>query len=95
MKRTLGTTRQLRQRRIRSHIYGTAVRPRLSVFRSLSHIYAQLIDDATGRTLLAVSDLTEIKPVAKEGNRRIMLAKAVGLAVAEKDQGGRHRVSSF
>lgn len=45
-----------RRRRVRARIFGTAERPRLSVFRSHAHIYAQLIDDVAGRTLAAVSD---------------------------------------
>ncbi|MBI5621867.1 50S ribosomal protein L18 [Candidatus Falkowbacteria bacterium] len=48
--------RQRRQGRVRAKISGTAARPRLSVFRSLSHIQAQLIDDTIGKTLLSVSD---------------------------------------
>ena len=47
--------RQRRHRRVRQRISGTGERPRLSVFRSLTHIYAQVIDDLTGRTLLACS----------------------------------------
>lgn len=46
-----------RRRRVRAKIFGTAERPRLSVFRSHNHIYAQLIDDATGKTLVAASDI--------------------------------------
>lgn len=49
--------RYRRHRRVRAKIYGTATRPRLSVFRSAKHIYAQLIDDEKGQTLAAVSDL--------------------------------------
>lgn len=45
------------KRHIRMRILGTAERPRLTVFRSLQHVYAQIIDDANGRTLVAVSDL--------------------------------------
>ena len=46
-----------RKARVRSQISGTAQRPRLSIFRSSTHIYAQLVDDATGKTLGASSDL--------------------------------------
>src|SRR5881227_3344278 len=48
-----------RHQRIRNHLEGSSVRPRLSVFRSGGHIYAQIIDDATGRTLVAASSLDE------------------------------------
>jgi len=59
-----------RHRRMRNRLEGTATRPRLSVFRSDVHIYAQVIDDATGKTLVAASSLDEslrdFKPVKKE-----------------------------
>jgi large subunit ribosomal protein L18 len=51
--------RKRRHQRIRKQIHGTAQRPRLSVFRSLKHIYAQLIDDDTGKTLVSASTLTK------------------------------------
>ncbi len=54
-KLTSREARQRRHRRVRQRITGTAERPRLSVFRSLTHIYAQVIDDTAGRTLLACS----------------------------------------
>lgn len=84
MKRT-ESPRAVRHRRIRSKVVGTAARPRLAVFRSLAHIYAQLIDDATGHTLAAASDM-ELGKVAAEGNRRIASASAVGKALGEKAQ---------
>jgi large subunit ribosomal protein L18 len=76
--------RQLRRRRhVRRGITGTSERPRLSVFRSSKHIYAQLIDDLKGVTLAAASSKTaEIaKAVAYGGN--IKAAKAVGKQLAE------------
>ncbi|MBI2857266.1 MAG: 50S ribosomal protein L18 [Chloroflexi bacterium] len=67
-------TRQSRQRRrlrIRARVSGTAGRPRLSVFRSLNNIYAQLIDDVSGRTLLAASTLSEAaRGTGKDGAKR-------------------------
>lgn len=69
-----------RRTRVRGKIYGTAVRPRLAVFRSANHIYAQIINDDTGMTLAAASSLDkgfEGNGGNKEG------AKKVGLAVAE------------
>ena len=52
---TRGAARQKRHQRIRLHLAGTEARPRLAVFRSLNHIYAQVIDDASGTTLAAAS----------------------------------------
>lgn len=78
---------QLRQRRhlrVRKHISGTPERPRLNVFRSLSNIYAQVIDDTTGNTLVSASTLDPAikESVAFGGN--VEAAKAVGKLVAEK-----------
>ena len=73
------TGRAKRKLRIRKKISGTAERPRLSVFRSGSHIYAQVIDDVTGNTLASASDLQ--KMVAAEGCKTDR-AKSVGTAVA-------------
>ena len=50
-------TRQKRHLRVRNHISGTAERPRLNVFRSLAHIYAQVIDDTKGHTIVAASSV--------------------------------------
>ena len=51
--------RQRTKKHIRLHMAGSAERPRLTVFRSLKHVYAQLVDDDQGKTLVGVSDLTE------------------------------------
>jgi len=71
--------------RIRRRVAGTGVRPRLAVFRSLKHIYAQVIDDAAGHTVVAAS--SNEKNGVNGGN--IAGAKAVGKLVAEraKDKG--------
>lgn len=69
-----------RHRRVRAKISGTGTRPRLSVYRSLSHIYAQIIDDERGVTLLSVKD-SEIKDFK---GKKIDLATAVGKLLAEK-----------
>jgi large subunit ribosomal protein L18 len=67
-----------RQIRIRAKISGTASRPRLSIFRSNTNIYAQLIDDTTGATLGAASDLK----MTKEGTK-VEMSKKVGTAIAK------------
>ena len=73
--------RQKRHLRVRNHVAGTAERPRLNVFRSLAHIYAQIIDDDKGITLAAASSV-EKSFDGKGGN--IAAAKAVGAAIAKK-----------
>jgi large subunit ribosomal protein L18 len=70
-----------RHTRVRKKVAGTAERPRLNVFRSTSHIYAQVIDDVAGHTLAAASDLD--KGLAADGNKTARAA-AVGKAVAER-----------
>ena len=76
--------RKRRHRSIRKRISGTAERPRLVVFRSARHIYAQIVDDTSSRVIAAVSDRgnkTEAKPFDGDKSAR---AKAVGLAVAKQ-----------
>ena len=77
--------RRVRHARIRKRVTGTGERPRLSVFRSLKHVSAQIIDDTTGRTLAAASSLE--KDLNAGGNKDG--AKAVGVKLAEraKEQG--------
>lgn len=72
--------RTARHTRIRKRVTGTAERPRLAVYRSLKHIYAQVIDDVNGVTLASAS--SQDKGFDKSGNRDG--AKAVGLAIAER-----------
>ena len=75
--------RDRRHRRVRKKVRGTAERPRLAVFRSNNHIYAQVIDDVTGRTLAAASTAdASIKGNGGTGN--IDAAKRVGALVAER-----------
>ena len=79
-----GKARETRHRRIRLRVRGTALRPRLSVFRSLKHIYAQLVDDETGRTLVAASNLSpELRGRLMTGGN-VAAAKLVGELVAQK-----------
>jgi large subunit ribosomal protein L18 len=77
-----GAARRKRHERIRLRLAGTAARPRLAVFRSLNHIYAQVIDDATGKTLAAASSL-EAALKSAEGTKRDG-ATAVGKLLAER-----------
>jgi large subunit ribosomal protein L18 len=74
--------RRRRHLRIRKRLSGTTARPRLSVFRSLTQIYAQVIDDTTGRTLAAASSLDAALRSAK--GSKTERAKAVGAAIAER-----------
>lgn len=77
--------RDRRHRRIRKKVMGTAERPRLTVFRSLNHIYAQLVDDLTGRTILTVSSMDkEVAPSLKETKGKIEAGKLVGKQIAAR-----------
>jgi len=79
------TRSQLRRRRhlrVRQRVTGTAARPRLVVFRSLKHIYAQLVDDDRGVTLAGASDASE--GLAVEGTGKVARSKAVGKLIAGK-----------
>lgn len=80
------TKNRLRKKfRVRKNIFGTAEKPRLSVFKSLKHIYAQIIDDSTGKTLVSASTLSkEIENEVKEANDKQELSKLVGNLVAKK-----------
>ena len=71
-----------RRRHVRRRITGTSERPRLTVFRSSKHIYAQLIDDLTGRTLASASSAAKKTESATYGGN-VKAAKAVGLRLAE------------
>jgi large subunit ribosomal protein L18 len=77
-----GAARRKRHERIRLRLAGTAARPRLAVFRSINHIYAQVIDDATGKTLAAASSV-ESGLRGADGTKRDD-ATAVGKLVAER-----------
>jgi len=77
-----GAARQKRHDRIRLRLEGTPSRPRLAVFRSLNHIYAQVIDDSTGRTLAAASTVEAELRGSKQ--TKTEEAKIVGRLVAER-----------
>lgn len=84
MKETRRAARQRRHERVRKHVSGTALMPRLSVFRSLKHIYAQLIDDVSGHTLISASTLDpDICEQALTLNKTEQ-ARLVGKRLAEK-----------
>ncbi len=77
--------RKVRHRRVRKSIRGDAARPRLNVFRSLKHIYAQVIDDTAGATLLSLSTNTpEIRSKLESGMDRKAQSKVVGQVLGEK-----------
>ena len=81
-KNTSRAARQRRHERVRKTVEGTQARPRLAVYRSLTHIYAQVIDDEQGLTLAAASDVEKALRDVK-GNKSER-AKAVGSALAQK-----------
>ncbi len=78
MTKTSSQKRIIRHRRIRARVSGTATCPRLAVYRSNAHIYAQLIDDVAGHTLASTHDME-----AKKGTK-IDRAKAAGAEIAKK-----------
>jgi large subunit ribosomal protein L18 len=93
--RTAPARRLKRRRRVRAKIRGSADRPRISVFRSNRGIFAQLIDDDSGRTLAAVNwteaDLRALKPMEQASRAGTLLAeraKAAGVQNAVFDRGG-------
>jgi large subunit ribosomal protein L18 len=79
-----GDSRVRRKKRIRKKVFGSTERPRLTVFRTSSHMYAQIVDDVTGATLAAASTLSaELE--GHDGHRgNIEAAKAVGRLIAER-----------
>jgi len=74
--------RSRRKAAIRKRVSGTAERPRLSVFRSSKHIYAQAIDDTANRVLASISDLHQ--GIETEGKKKKERARAVGVAIGKK-----------
>lgn len=83
------TSRELRVRRhfrVRKRVTGTPERPRLNVFRSNMHIYAQIIDDSIGRTLASASTVDTKLAGSLDGKTKIERAKEVGKLIAERAQ---------
>jgi large subunit ribosomal protein L18 len=76
--------RRLRHARVRKGLSGSTARPRLAVFRSLQHIYAQVIDDLAGHTLAAASTRDPLLAAEVSGRPKREQAAAVGRAVAER-----------
>jgi len=76
--------RQRRHARVRRRVFGTPERPRLCVRRSLRHIYAQVVDDTTGRSLAAVSTLTKGVREAAAGAQKTAAAALVGKEIARR-----------
>ncbi len=80
--KTARAARGRRHIRLRERVIGTPDRPRLAVFRSLTHIYAQIIDDAAGHTLAAATDI-QLKPL-RNSKKKSEVAGMVGEAIAKK-----------
>ena len=73
-----------RKKRIRKKLIGTENRPRLCVFRSAKHIYAQLVDDSVGRTLVAASSMEKDVRQAPETTNKIAVANTVGKIIGQR-----------
>lgn len=83
-QKTRQEQRKRRHRRIRAKVSGTAARPRLNVYRSLSNIYAQVIDDVAGVTLASASTLDKKLVASLQDKTKKEKAQAVGKAIAER-----------
>ena len=70
--------------RVRTKVTGTTERPRLSVYRSLGHIYAQVIDDHSGKTLVSASSVDTDTKKNLKGGGNVAAAKVIGKAIAER-----------
>ncbi len=77
------TAKARRIKRVRIHVSGTAARPRLAVFRSISHIYVQAIDDVAQKTLASARDL-ELSDAQRKGKKKSEIATEVGKMIAER-----------
>ena len=82
--RTNKARRVMRHARVRRKIFGTAERPRLSVYRSLNHVYAQVIDDSQGETLACASSIEKAIKAQKDGRNKKDVAETVGELVSER-----------
>lgn len=82
--KTPQAARQARHLRVRKKVAGRAGRPRLSVFRSPQHIYAQVIDDQSGRTLASASSIDAEIKAQLSGKKKTQVAEIVGLTIAQR-----------
>ena len=83
-KKSRSEVRANKHRRIRNHISGTAQRPRLAVFRSNNHMYAQIIDDSVGNTLAAASTVEKAARAELEHTNDVAAAAYVGTLIAKR-----------
>lgn len=83
-KKSRAVQRKHRHRRVRKRLSGTPERPRLNVYRSLVSIYAQVIDDEQGHTLVAASSIDKELRTKTEGKTKVEQARLVGEAIAER-----------
>ena len=82
--RTNKARRVMRHARVRRKIGGTAERPRLSVYRSLNHVYAQVIDDSQGNTLASASSLESAVKTQQSDKSKVDVAELVGALISER-----------
>ena len=83
-KQDKNTVRKARHDRLRNHLVGTTARPRLNVYRSLNHIYAQIIDDSVGMTLASASTLEKEVASKLDGKNKKEAAHIVGEVLGER-----------
>ena len=83
-KKSRSVVRANKHRRLRNHLSGTAERPRLAVFRSNNHMYAQIIDDTVGHTLVAASTLEKDVKAELEKTNNVDAAAYLGKIIAQK-----------
>jgi len=86
-EKSRSAARLRRHLRVRKSVFGTTARPRLSVFRSINEIYAQVIDDIEGSTLISASSIDKDLRTKMAGLKKSEQAKLVGQAVAERAKG--------
>ena len=83
-KKSRTEVREKKHRRLRNHLAGTAERPRLAVFRSNNHMYAQVIDDTVGNTLVSASTLDKEVKAELEKTNNVEAAAHLGTVIAKK-----------
>jgi len=86
LKKTKGDKRKIRHARVRAKISGTSIRPRLNVYRSLTSLSVQLVDDTTGKTLVGLSSKTQKVDGVEVGDRKgkVAISYVLGKIMAEK-----------